>query len=789
MKKKNFLFKNFFFVIVALIYSCNNSSDSPIYLDSNYSSEDRVEDLMSRMTLEEKIGQMCQYVGIDYLKKQIKRKNLSVDEQTKLNTDALAEYDLSTSEITQEIIDGKIGSFLHVLDPDEVNYLQEFTLDSRLKIPLIIGIDAIHGNAMVRGTTVYPSPISIAATFNNDFAFDVAKQSAREMRATGSQWTFMPNVDIARDPRWGRVGETFGEDPFLVGEMGKAMIKGFQGNDFSGPNNVISCAKHMIAGGEPINGLNISPMDVSERTLYEIHLPPYKKAIDAGVYSIMAAHNELNGVPCHMHKGLMTELFRDEWGFEGFYVSDWYDVKRIWQYHRIAKDYKEASGLAVEAGIDMNMHGPDFYDYVLELVNENKVSIERVNEACSKILYAKFQLGLFENRFVDKSKIEENVFIKSHIEKAEEISDNSITLLKNTKNLPLNNIKKLKILVTGPNADNSTTLGDWHFEQPEENVITLHEGIKEIGESKGHKVDFYDSGIKIRDIKDSKINKAGKLSKLYDHVFVVVGDNSLRYSWEGGRGFEKTAGENKARTFLGLPGKQLELVKKLYQNNKNLTVIYVSGKPISEPWIQDNVNSILHAWEPGSMGGISLGKIIFGEISPSGKMPITTPRSVGQLRMIYNSKPSNYVHKYAFEKTKELYPFGFGLSYSKFSISKPSFSTKSWDGKDSLVVDTYIENIGDVDASETVQLYIRDKFSSLTRPVLELKGYQKIFLKSGEKKNVSFNLEPESFAFYDSKMNFVVEKGEFEIYVGSSSKKSDLKSGEILINKHINIYD
>ena len=257
MKKKNFLFRNFFFVIVALIYSCNNSSDSPIYLDSNYSSEDRVEDLMSRMTLEEKVGQMCQYVGIDYLKKQIKRKNLSVDEQTKLNTDALAEYDLSTSEITQEIIDGKIGSFLHVLDPDEVNYLQEFTLDSRLKIPLIIGIDAIHGNAMVSGTTVYPSPISIAATFNNDFAFDVAKQSAREMRATGSQWTFMPNVDIARDPRWGRVGETFGEDPFLVGEMGKAMIEGFQGNDFSGPNNVISCAKHMIAGGEPINGLNI----------------------------------------------------------------------------------------------------------------------------------------------------------------------------------------------------------------------------------------------------------------------------------------------------------------------------------------------------------------------------------------------------------------------------------------------------------------------------------------------------------------------------------------------------
>ena len=696
-------------------------------------------------------------------------------------------YGLSESEIIQEIIDGKIGSFLHVLDPEEVNYLQGFALQSRLKIPLIIGIDAIHGNAMVRGTTVYPSPISIAATFTNDFAYDVAKQSAREMRATGSQWTFMPNVDVARDPRWGRVGETFGEDPFMVGEMGKAMIMGFQGEDFSKPNNVIACAKHMIAGSEPLNGLNISPMDVSERSLYEIHLPPYKKAIDAGVYTIMAAHNELNGIPSHMHKGLMTDLLRNEWGFDGFYVSDWYDIKRIWSYHKVARNYKEASLFSVEAGMDMNMHGPEFYDFIVALVKENKLSIDRVNEACSKILYAKFQLGLFENRLVDTSKIDKNVFIKSHLDKAEEIADNSITLLKNNNSLPINNSNAKRILVTGPNAHNHTTLGDWHFEQPEENVVTIFEGIQQVGENYNHKVDYYDSGIKIRNIQDSKIKATAEMSTNYDHVFVVVGDNSLRYTWEGGKSFQKTAGENKARSFLGLPGKQLDLVKSIYEKNKNLTVIYVSGKPISEPWIEDNIKSIIHAWEPGSMGGKSMGKIVFGEINPSGKMPMTTARSVGQLTMVYNHKPTNYIHKYAFEKTKPLYRFGFGLSYTTFSISKPTLSTSKWDGTGKVIVEVDVKNTGERDGMETVQLYIRDLFSSVTRPVLELKGYKKVNVAPGETKRVSFSLALDDFAFYDREMKYKAEKGEFNILVGNAANLAKLKKTTIQLTKNIYI--
>lgn len=762
------------------------AQNNPLYLDSNADVEGRLNDLMSRMTLEEKVGQMCQYVGLEYLKKQLRNKKASGD-VSKLNKDAFAMYGLSESEIIQEIIDGKIGSFLHVLDPEEVNYLQGFTLKTRLKIPLIIGIDAIHGNAMVRGTTVYPSPISIAATFNNDFAYDVAKQSAREMRATGSQWTFMPNVDVARDPRWGRVGETFGEDPFMVGEMGKAMIMGFQGEDFSQPNNVIACAKHMIAGAEPLNGLNISPMDVSERSLYEIHLPPYKKAIDAGVYSIMAAHNELNGIPSHMHKGLMKDLLRNEWGFDGFYVSDWYDIKRIWSYHKVARSYKEASLFSVEAGMDMNMHGPDFYDFIVALVKEKKLSIDRVNEACSKILYAKFQLGLFENRLIDTSKVDENIFIETHLNKAEEIADNSITLLKNNDLLPIKNSNAKRILVTGPNANNNTTLGDWHFDQPEENVVTIFEGIQQIGEEYNHQVDFFDSGVKIRNIQDSKIKATAKISTNYDHVFVVVGDNSLRYSWEGGKSFQKTAGENKARSFLGLPGKQLDLVKSIYEKNKNLTVIYVSGKPISEPWVENNIKSIIHAWEPGSMGGKSMGKIVFGDINPSGKMPMTTARSVGQLTMVYNHKPTNYIHKYAFEKTKPLYRFGFGLSYTTFSISKPTLSTSEWDGTGKVLVKVDVKNTGQREGMETVQLYIRDLFSSVTRPVLELKGYKKVNVAPGETKSVSFSLALDDFAFYDKEMKYKAEEGDFNILVGNSADLAKLKKTTLKLTKNIYI--
>ena len=760
------------------VLSQENSSYK-LYLDSSKSHVDRLTDLMSRMTLEDKVYQMNQFVGLDHMRKA--EKNLSPEDL--LNNDAQGFYKgVFSTDVMKMTEEGKIGSFLHVLTAEEGNLLQELANKSRLKIPILIGIDAIHGNALFIGATVYPSPITLASTWSDKFLFDVGRQTALEMRATGSHWAFTPNIDVLRDPRWGRVGETFGEDPFMVGNLGASMINGFQLNDFTGTNKVIACAKHMIAGSEPINGLNAAPMDISLRTLKEVYLPPYKKAIDAGVYSIMAAHNELNGIPCHMSSWLMTDLFRNDWGFEGFYVSDWMDIERIETLHRVAKNLKEASFLAVNAGMDMHMHGLDFPEAVIELVQEGKLPISRINEACSKILMAKFKLGLFENRLVDIEMISQRIFTPSHKFTALETARKGIILLKNSNLLPLNKVKTpKKILVTGPNANNQSILGDWHAAQPEENVTTIFEGIKELGESKGYNVSLHNSGENIRKISDVNIKNTLEASKDADYVVVVVGDNSMRYKWK-----DKTAGENMDRAELNLAGKQLQLVKSLKEINKNIIVVYVNGKPISEPWIQDNIPSVIEAWEPGNLGGQAVAEIIFGDINPSGKLPLTVPRSVGQIQMIYNHKPSQYFHKYAFEKNKPLYPFGYGLSFTKFNYTKPKLLNSKFDKNAIIKVQLEVTNIGEMDGDEVVQLYIRDKVSSATRPVKELKGYKRVHLKVGETKKVTFEIIPESLAFYDIDMNYVVEPGAFNIMTGSSSNYKDLKSVELNILNKIN---
>ncbi|MDC1108830.1 glycoside hydrolase family 3 N-terminal domain-containing protein [Flavobacteriaceae bacterium] len=775
--------KLFLITFLTVFYiSAQEDSSYKLYLDSSKSHIDRLNDLMSRMTLEDKVYQMNQFVGLDHMRKA--EKDLSPEDL--VNNDAQGFYKgVFSNDVMKMTQEGKIGSFLHVLTAEEGNLLQELANESRLKIPILIGIDAIHGNALFSGATVYPSPITLASTWSDDFLFDVGRQTALEMRATGSHWAFTPNIDVLRDPRWGRVGETFGEDPFMVGNLGASMINGFQLNDFTGTNKVIACAKHMIAGSEPINGLNASPMDVSMRTLKEVYLPPYKKAIDAGVYSIMAAHNELNGVPCHMSSWLMTDLFRKDWGFKGFYVSDWMDIERIETLHHVASSLKEASYLAVNAGMDMHMHGVDFPEAVIELVKEGTLPISRVNEACSKILMAKFKLGLFENRFVDIEKIPENIFTPEHKFTALETARKGIVLLKNSNLLPLNKVKKSKkILVTGPNANNQSILGDWHAAQPDDNVTTIFEGIKDLGESKGYDVSFFDSGDNIRKISNKNIQNTVDASKDADYVIVVVGDNSMRYKWK-----DKTAGENMARAELNLAGKQLELVRSLKEINNNVIVVYVNGKPISEPWIQNNIPSIIEAWEPGNLGGKAVAEIIFGDINPSGKLPLTVPRSVGQLQMIYNHKPSQYFHKYAFEKNKPLYEFGYGLSYTKFKYSNPKLLNTSFDDDSNIKVEVAVTNIGEMDGDEVVQLYIRDNVSSATRPVKELKGYKRINLKVGETKNVVFEITPESLAFYDIDMNYVVEPGTFKIMTGSSSHFKSLKTVELTIENKINLYN
>ncbi len=754
------------------------NDDVPLYLDPSADVNDRVRDLMARMTLEEKVAQMCQYVGLEHMKQA--EKDLTEEEMKR--SDAQGFYlGLFSKDVARMVTEGKIGSFLHVVTAGEANHLQELARQSRLKIPLLIGIDAIHGNGLYRGATIYPSPISLAATWDDQLSYEIGRQTAMEMRATGSHWAFTPNVDVVRDPRWGRCGETFGEDPFLAGNLGVQHILGLQTEDFTGLDKVIACAKHLVGGGESVNGLNSAPADFSERTLMEIYLPPFRRAIqEANVFSIMVAHNELNGIPCHMDKRLMTDLLRRQWGFEGFFVSDWNDVSRIASLHYVAEDFREASRLAVDAGLDMHMHGPEFFDYVIALVKEGHLDPERVEYACSKILEAKFRLGLFENPFVELDAIPSRIFTAAHQATALEAARKAMTLLKNKGVLPLGPGNGKSILVTGPNANNMTTLGDWAAPQPAGQLVTVWEGLRDLGEEKGYKMTYFNAGERSKLIEGEAIEKAGALAAEADMIIMVLGENSFRHDWKN-----KTSGENIDRATLQLSGKQLQLAKAVKAGDKPLIVVYVNGNIIAEPWLEENADAILYAWEPGSFGGQAVAEALFGEINPGGKLPMTVPRSVGQLQMVYNYKPSTYKHKYHTEKKTPLYPFGYGLSYTTYRYGQPAVSGVIADANSRVRVSVDVANTGKMAGEEVVQLYIRDRVSSVTRPVKELKGYQRVFLNPGEVRTVTFNLRPEALAFYDIDMNYVVEAGDFDIMTGPSSKDGQLQRTTLTVDKRI----
>ncbi|WP_282136378.1 glycoside hydrolase family 3 N-terminal domain-containing protein [Seonamhaeicola maritimus] len=774
-------------LILTIVLSCKENkevvteTDVAVYLNASASVNDRVDDLMTRMTLEEKVYQMCQYVGLEHMKHA--ENNITAADLEK--NDALGFYPgMLSKDVAKLATEGKIGSFLHVVTPEEANALQELAQKSRLKIPLLIGIDAIHGNGLVSGSTIYPSPISQAATFADDLIEESSRQTALEMRANGMHWSFTPNIDVLRDPRWGRTGETFGEDPYLVGNMGVATIKGMQSDDFLGEDHVIACAKHLIAGSQSVNGLNASPTDVSKRTLFEVFLPPYRRAVqEADLYSIMAAHNEVAGMPGHMDKFMMNDLMRDRWGFDGFYVSDWNDISRIALWHHVAEDFKQSIEFSVNAGMDMNMHGPVFDTHLIELVNEGKVDVSRVNYACSKILEAKFKLGLFENPFVDLEKAKAVNFSEAHKKNALEQARRSIVLQKNKNNyLPLSAKGNEKtIFITGPNANNQTTLGDWVSPQPEENIVTMVEGIKSIGETNGYRINYYDSGDRSKEITEENINKAAYLASHSDIVVLVLGENSFRHDWK-----RKTTGENIDRATLKLSGNQMKLADKMFAIGKPVIVIYVSGSPIAEPWLEQRASAVLNTWESGAFAGQATAEILFGQVNPSGKLPLTLPRSVGQLQMIYNHKPTAFIHKYNTEKKVPLHPFGFGLSYSKFQLSEPKVSKTIFSGlEDEISVTIEVSNESNVDGEEVVQLYIRDNISSYTRPVKELKGYKRVLVKAGETQTVTISIDAESLAMYDADFNFVVEPGDFTIMTGNSSADRALKKTTISVNEKL----
>ncbi len=687
------------------------------------------------------------------------------------NDDAHGFYQgMTPQDIEKMVEDGMIGSFLHVVSAEESNNLQKLAQKSRLKIPLLIGIDAIHGNGMVSGSTVYPIPLGLASTWDTSLVRQLSVYTAAEMRATGSQWAFSPNLDVGRDARWGRIGETFGEDPFLVTAMGVGMIKGLQGDTPNKITGVLACAKHLIAGSEPNNGLNAAPTDLSGRTLNEIYLPPFRAAIDAGVYTVMPAHNEINGIPGHANKHLMEDVLRKQWGFDGFYISDWMDIERLVMMHGIAADTTEAVYKTIMAGMDMHMHGPGFMEALLQLVQEGKIEEKRIDQSVMRILEAKFRLGLFENPFIDVKAMGKNVFVPSHTQLSLKAAEESIVLLKNDGILPIATSKYKKILVTGPNANNQTILGDWTALQPDENVVTVLEGMQQ-EKPAGSIIDYFDVGSSVRNIESTKIGEAALKAKDADAIVVVVGENSLRYLDK-----EKTSGENTDRDDINLSGLQQQLVEALYNTGKPVVVVLINSRPLGIQWIADKIPGIIEAWELGSFGGQAIAKIIYGKTNPSGKLAVSFPRSAGQIHTFYNHKPSSYSRKFATSASGPLFSFGQGLSYTNFKYGDIVLSKTIMQKNGSITATIDVTNTGDIDGDETVQLYIHEPVSDVTRAVKQLKGFCRLHLKAKENRKVQFTIRPELLAGYDADMKYGVEPGEFKIMIGSSSLETDLKT-------------
>lgn len=752
--------------MIALTATTMNAKDKkPLYKNPKAPIEQRVEDLLSRMTLAEKVGQTNQLVGIEHFKQN--SATMTADELARNTANAFYPGAM-VEDMERWTREGLVSSFLHVLTMEEANYLQRLAMQSRLQIPLLIGIDAIHGNAKCKDNTVYPTNIGLASSFDVDMAYKIARQTAKEMRAMNMHWTFNPNVEVARDARWGRFGETFGEDPYLVTLLGVATNKGYQRN-LDSKDDVLGCVKHMVAGSHSINGTNGAPADLSERTLREVFFPPFKAALQqGGDWNVMMSHNELNGVPCHTNKWLMEDVLRKEWGFKGFVVSDWMDIEHCVDQHFTAATHKEAFMQSILAGMDMHMHGPEWTDAVIELVKEGKIPESRIDESVRRILTVKFRLGLFEQPYSDEKTRDKVINDPEHKQTALEATRNSIVLLKNEANLlPLQSGKYKKVLVTGINANDQNIMGDWSELQPDEKVSTVLKGLRQISPETNFQ--FVDQGWDPRNMSQAKVDEAVEAAKNSDLVIVTCGEYMMRFRWN-----ERTSGEDTDRDNIDLVGLQDQLIKRLNETGKPTILVIISGRPLNVSYAVENVPAIINAWEPGQFGGQAIAEIIYGKVNPSAKLAATMPRSAGQVGIWYNHKASAYFHPVVCGTSEPLYPFGFGLSYTTYRYSNLQLdrTTIAKDGSVKAIVT--IENTGNQDGVEICQLYIRDKVSSAARPVKELKDFARVALKAGEKKEVSFMITPDKLAYYDLNMNYGVEAGEFKVMVGSSSRDKDL---------------
>lgn len=751
MRKFSSNFTYFILVVMplALILTINNACQQVSGVNTSDSIETKVDSVLNKMTLEEKIGQMTLYTS------HFDQTGPTVREGYK-----------------EDIRAGRVGAIFNAYGAEFNRELQKIAVEeTRLGIPLLFGYDVIHGHK-----TIFPIPLGETASWDKELMQKTARVAALEASAQGLHWTFAPMIDVSRDPRWGRVAESGGEDTYLNSVVARAKVRGFQGNALDSSNTILSTAKHFVAYGAAKAGRDYHTVDISDRTLREVYLPPFKAAVDEEAGSFMTAFNEIGGVPATASEYLFEDVLRGEWGFDGFVVSDYTAINELIP-HGVAADSAEAGKLAVKAGVDMDMQGAIYHKHLPDLVEQGLISEEEIDEAVRPILRNKFKLGLFEDpyKYSDEQREEELVLNDKHLELAEEAARESMVLLKNESEvLPLDkDIGSLGVI--GPLADNQRELiGSWSAAGDYTDAVTLLDGIEEVVSSQTQV--NYAKGVDIDSKDKSGFREAVQVAKQSDAVILALGEEALM------------SGEAASRSKIDLPGVQQDLIREILKTGKPVVLVLMNGRPLDLTWEDENLPAILETWFAGTMAGPAIADILFGNDNPSGKLPVTFPRSVGQIPIHYDMKntgrpktENKYTSKYLDIANTPLYPFGYGLSYTTFEYSELELDKSEISGSDSLQVSVEVSNTGNYEGEEVIQLYIRDMNASVTRPVKELKAFKKISLDAGEYKDITFTIDREDLAFYDIDMNWTTEPGIFKVFVGTNSQ--DVKEAEF---KYIN---
>ena len=747
------MFKKLFFLILIFVSFISTGQQT-----SNAAIETKVESLLKKMTLKEKIGQMNQYNGF-----------WNVTGPVPKGGDAKAKYD--------HLAQGYVGSMLNVRGVKEVREVQKIAVEkSRLGIPLIIGFDLIHGYK-----TISPIPLAESASWDLKAIKHSAALGAKEAAAAGINWTFAPMVDITRDARWGRVMEGAGEDPFLGSQIAVARVQGFQGANLDSPHTVAACAKHFAGYGFAEAGRDYNTVDVGLNTLHNMILPPFKAAVDAGIRTFMNSFNDLNGIPATADAYLQRKILKGDWNFDGFVVSDWGSLREMMD-HGYAKDRKHAGELALNGGSDMDMESYIYFNEVENLLAEAKVSQDQIDDAVRRILRVKFELGLFDDpyKYLDQKREKEITGSQEIHDGALDMAKKSIVLLKNEKQtLPLKKEGK-KIALIGPlAADKNSPLGNWRIAAENNTAISVLEGLQTY---KGNKIN-HEQGVRLvnkipsgfhEEVSINETDRTGfeaakKAAAEADVVVMVLGEY----------GFQ--SGEARSRANLDLPGLQQELLEEVFAINQNIVLILMNGRPLILNWAEQNLPSILEVWHLGTQSGNAIAQVLYGEYNPSGKLPMSFPRNVGQMPLYYNHKSTGrpgadgedqgsvFWSHYIDEENTPLYPFGHGLSYTDFSYSDVELSSSEINEENSIEASIVLTNIGKVEGKEVVQLYLQDPFASAVRPVRELKGFELVNLKAGESKKIRFTITKKMLEFYSAKNIWEAEAGKFNVFIGGDS--------------------